>query len=53
MNNYIDGPVKINTMLHMLQNELDIGSNNIYSDAMEARFRYDKDTIKHFGDIIT
>ena len=43
----------VNTIFHMLQNELDIGSRTIYPDAMEVRVHYQKDTIKQFGDIIT
>ena len=53
MQKYIGGPVMVNTMLHRLQNELDTGSKTIYPDAKEARVRYQKDTIKQFGDIIT
>ena len=43
----------VNTMLHMLQDELDTGSKTIYMDDMEARVYYQKDTVKQFGDIIT
>lgn len=39
MKKYIDGPIKVNTMLLMLQNEVDTGSKTIYLDAMEARIR--------------
>ena len=44
--NYIGGPVKVNTMLYMLQDELDRGFITIYLEAMEARVRFDKDAIK-------
>jgi len=53
MKKYIDGLVKVNTMLHMLQNQLDTGSKTIYPDAMEARAYFQKDTIKKFWDTIT
>ena len=43
----------LNTMLHMIQDESDIGSKTIYPDFMEARVHYQKDTIKQFGDIIS
>lgn len=43
----------VKTMLHMLQNELDIGSKTIYPDAMEVRVCFQKDNIKKFGDTIT
>jgi len=46
MQRYIGGPVMVNTMLHMLQKKLDIGSKTIYPDAMEARVLYQKDTTK-------
>jgi len=46
MQKYINGPVKVNTMMHMLQNEFDTGSKTIYPDAMEARVCFQKDTIK-------
>lgn len=52
MQKYTSGPVKVNTMLHMIQNELDTGSKTIYPDSMEARVRFHKDTIKQFGDTI-
>jgi len=53
MKKYIGGPVKVNTMLLMLYNKLHIGSKTIYSDVMEARVCFQKDTVKQFGDIIT
>jgi len=34
---YIGGPIMVNTMLHMLQIELDTSSKTIYIDVMEAR----------------
>ena len=43
----------VNTMLHMLRDELGISSKTIYLDAMEVRVFYQKDTIKQFGDIIS
>jgi len=43
MQKYIGDPVMVNTMLH---DELDKGSKTIYPEAMEARLRYQKDTIK-------
>ena len=46
MKKYIGGPIMVNTMLQMLQDELDTGSRTIYPEAMEARVRYQKDTIK-------
>ncbi len=52
MKKYIGGPIKVNTMLYMLQDMLDIGSKTIYPDSMEARVHFHKDTIKHFGDTI-
>ena len=45
--------VMVSTMLHILKDELDIGSKTIYPDVMEARVCYLKDTINHFADIIT
>ena len=39
-------------MIRMLQDEVDKGSNTIYSEAMEARVFYQKDTIKQYGDTI-
>lgn len=42
----------VNTMLHMLLNELDTSSKAIYPYVMEARFCYQKDTIEQLGDII-
>ena len=53
MQKYIGGPIMVNTMLHMLQNELDTGSKTIYLDAMEARVFFQKYTIKEFGDTVT
>lgn len=47
------GVVMVYIMLHMLQDEMDLGSNTIYLDAMEERVRYQEDTIKQFGDIIS
>lgn len=52
MQKYIGGPVMVKTMLHMLEDELDKGSKTIYPKSMQARVRYQKDTIKQFGDII-
>jgi len=49
---YIGGPVMVNTMLQILQDELDKGSKTIYLETMEERVRYQKDTIKQYGDII-
>ena len=43
----------VNNMIHMLEDELDKGSNTIYLEAMEERVCYKKDAIKQFGDIIT
>ena len=40
MQKYIGGPIMVNTMLHMLQNELGTGSKTIYLDDMEARVCY-------------
>lgn len=37
----------------MLQNEFDTGSKTIYSDSMEERVYFQKDTIKQFWDTIT
>lgn len=52
MQKYVGGLVRVKTMLHMLQDELDKGSKTIYLEAMEERFCYQKDTIRHFGDNI-
>lgn len=40
------------TMPHMLQDEMDTSSKNIYPEAMEEWVCYQEDTIKQFGDII-
>lgn len=48
MQKYIGGLVKANTMLLMLQNELDKGSKTIYPDAMLARVHFQKDTITQY-----
>lgn len=45
--------VMVNTMMHMLQDELDTSSRTIYPEFMEARVNYQKDTIKYFEDVIT
>lgn len=46
MQKYISGPVIVKTMLRMLQDELEKGSQIIYPQAMEARVHFQKDTIK-------
>lgn len=53
MKNYIGGPIMVDTMFLMLQNDLDTGSKTIYRDVVEARVYFQKDTIKQFGDTIT
>ena len=53
MQKYIGGPVKVNIILLMLQNELDIGLKTIDPNVMEERVHFQKDIIKQFGDTIT
>jgi len=52
MQRYIGGPVQINTMFLLLEKETQTGSNTVYPDAMEARVRFQPETIAQFGDII-
>ena len=53
MQKFIDGPVKVKTMLLMLQNKLDIGSKTMYPNAMEAKVCFQQDIVKQFGYTIT
>jgi len=53
MRKYIDGTVKINTMLLLLKKETQIGSNIVYPDSIEARVHFHPDLIAKFGGIIT
>lgn len=46
MQKFINGHVKVKTMLLMLQNELDIGFKMVYPDSMEDRFLFQKDTLR-------
>lgn len=50
--NYIDGPIQIRTMLLMFEKEVKTGSKSLYLDTMEARVRFQPDTIMQFGDVI-
>lgn len=49
MEKYIEGPIKVNNMLFMLQNKLDTGSKSIHTDAMEARVSVQKDNMNSLG----
>lgn len=53
MQKYIGGLATLNTMLHMLQDEIGIGSKTTCLDAMGARVHFKQDNIKQFGDITT
>ena len=43
MRNYVVGPAKFKTMMHIILDELDRGAQAVYLDAMEARLRLDMD----------
>lgn len=45
MQNYIVGPIQIRTMLLLLQRDVKTGSKLLYLDSMEARVRFQPDTI--------
>ena len=48
MRKYVASLAILKTMMHMLIDELDRGSREMYPDAMEARFRFQMDvTVKH------
>lgn len=53
MQKFIDGPVKVITMLLMLQNDLYTCSKIVYLGAMEAKVSFQQEIVKKFGDIIT
>lgn len=53
MKKYIGSLTRVNTMLCMLQDELDKGSKTIYPKAMEEKLSYQEDTIKQYGETIT
>ena len=40
MHKYVASIAALNTMVHMLSDELDRGAQAVYPDAMEARFRF-------------
>lgn len=52
MHNFIGGPVKVRTMVLMLQNNLDTDSKTIYLDSMEARVHFQTKTIMQFDNTI-
>lgn len=43
MRNYVVGPAKFKTVMHIILDELDRGAQAVYLDAMEARLRQDMD----------
>lgn len=46
------GPATLNTMMHMLLDELNRGAQELYPDAMEARFRFQNNVTAEHTDII-
>lgn len=53
MSIYIIDLALLRTKLHMLQDDLNIGSKLVYPDAMEARFCFEKDINKEYEDTIS
>ena len=49
---YVGGPATLRTMMHILLDELDRGSQAVYLDAMEARFRFQTDVMAEHTDTI-
>ncbi len=52
MHKYVVGPAILKTMMHMLSDELERGARAVYSDAMEARVRFQKYVTLEYMDII-
>lgn len=48
MHKYISSLATLNTMMHMLTNNLDRGARVVYPNSMEGRFRFQTDvTVEH------
>lgn len=52
MQKYISGPATLRTVQRILQDEMDTSSKTTCPDAMEARVRFQQESIKKFWDII-
>jgi len=52
MHKYVTGSATLRTMIHILSDELDRGAQAVYSDAMEARFKFQMDVIVEHVDTI-
>ena len=52
MHQYVTGPTALETMMHMLSNELDRGAREVYLDVMDARVNFQKDVTLKYMDTI-
>ena len=52
MRKYVFGLAILRTLLHIISDELDRGAQAVYPNAMEARFRFQKDVTVEHTDII-